>query len=294
MLAGRQVPAELSPALPDGDVVRRALSDSVERLIRADPRVRIGEDPEAVHEARVAIRHLRSHLRSFASIMDGSEAAIRGELRWLADSLGFVRDLDVLLEALTRERSMAPASLGREIGEVVDRFRSERVSAREALLGQMRTHRYRALLDTLEALASSPPVLPGAPAPSPREVMEPGWQRLRRAAADAGSSPNDEQLHRIRILAKRVRYAAEALIPIVGKPGASFARDAQRLQDVLGRQHDSVVRVARLTEIAETSDPRIAFAAGWLAGRRDGIGVESSPDWHDAWRSLSRKKRRFW
>ena len=63
--------------------------------------VRIGEDPEGVHQARVATRRLRSHLRTFRKLLEPEWAEpLRDELGWLGDELGGVRDADVLLDRL--------------------------------------------------------------------------------------------------------------------------------------------------------------------------------------------------
>src|SRR5207237_8156663 len=60
----------LGPSPSAGDVIRTALSASVARLIAHDRGVRLGDDPEDVHQARVATRRLRSDLRTFHSLLD--------------------------------------------------------------------------------------------------------------------------------------------------------------------------------------------------------------------------------
>ncbi len=82
------------------DLVRQAISAAVDRIMRHDPGVRIGDDPEDVHQARVGTRRLRSDLRTFSSLLDEEWlASLRDELRWLAGALGEVRDDDVLIDA---------------------------------------------------------------------------------------------------------------------------------------------------------------------------------------------------
>src|SRR5207302_1981585 len=88
---------ELADTATAGDLVRVAIAASVQRLTRHDPGVRVGDDPEDVHQARVATRRLRSDLRTFASLLDPDWAAsLVEELRWLGGVLGDVRDADVL------------------------------------------------------------------------------------------------------------------------------------------------------------------------------------------------------
>ena len=60
---------DLTPQSAARDVVHAAISASVLRLLRHDPGVRLGDDPEQVHQARVATRRLRSDLRTFRSLL---------------------------------------------------------------------------------------------------------------------------------------------------------------------------------------------------------------------------------
>src|SRR5438477_4785399 len=86
------------------DVIKFDLAESVAALLHHDPLVRTGRDPEAIHQARVATRKLRSNLRTFGPLLDPEwTEPLRSELGWLAMGLGAVRDREVLLERL-RER----------------------------------------------------------------------------------------------------------------------------------------------------------------------------------------------
>src|SRR5579864_7012437 len=91
----------VAPDAPAREVIRHVLAESVAALLLHDPVVRTGGDPEAVHQARVATRKLRSHLRTFGPLLDaGWTEPLRAELGWLAMALGAVRDREVLLERL--------------------------------------------------------------------------------------------------------------------------------------------------------------------------------------------------
>src|SRR5205814_9825308 len=100
---GRESTAGALPAgSAAGTVVRHAIATAVIRLLRHDAVVRLDEDPEGVHQARVATRRLRSDLRTFASLLEPAwVAALTEELKWLAEHLGAARDADVLLARLT-------------------------------------------------------------------------------------------------------------------------------------------------------------------------------------------------
>jgi CHAD domain-containing protein len=298
-------PPELSSrtTLPDDvsvrDAVGNALATSVIRLMRADAGVRLDEDPERVHDARVAVRRLRSDLRTFRSLLrPGWASPLRRELAWLGDALRDVRDLDVLGERLA---VTAPAVLGpadQEEGQrLIDRARAERSAAVDRLRADLGSMRYRELLDDLVEAAAQPGVAPEVAARPASEVMEPlmagPWSHLERACRRIRRDAPDEDLHAARIRAKRARYAAEALAPVVGVPARKFSRAAGDLQDVLGRHQDAVMTARWLREAARAA-PGAGFAAGLLAAREERERRRARESWPEAWKALRRRKRRSW
>lgn len=280
-----------------GDVVRRALAVSVIRLLRHDAGVRLGEDPEAVHQARVATRSLRSDLRTFRDALEPSwSGPLRDDLRWLGGELGAVRDAEVLRDRLTaRVEAMDPADRPRAQAMIV-RLDGLRDGARERLLSALGETRYQALLDELVLAAADPKVLEEAAAlPAQavsRPMLEAPWKHLEAAAERAKEEPSDGALHGARIRAKRMRYAAEAVAPVYGKRATAFANAAADLQDVLGEHQDSVVAQAWLREaVSSGADP---FAAGQLVALEAHGAAEARGRWRAAWKALSRKRLRFW
>jgi CHAD domain-containing protein len=279
------------------EVVRRALANSVVRLMQHDPGVRLGEDPEEVHQARVATRRLRSDLRTFRDALAPTWAvALRNELKWLGRELGAVRDAEVLRERLAGRMSALGAEDGRA-GDALLRLLDERQArAREELLASMREPRYARLLDELVDAANEPAVLTemaDAPASEAlRPALEAPWKHLETAMDTARSEPTDEYLHAARIRAKRVRYAAEAVSPVFGKRARAFAQAAVELQDVLGEHQDAVVAGAWLRETAGSGGD--AFAAGQLAAIEAQTAATSREAVPAAWKALSKKRLRFW
>ena len=100
---------ELGDAATVADVIKVALGSSVERLFEHEAAVRSGEDPEDVHQARVAARRMRSDLRTFRDFVDTQWANdLRAELQWLGGELGEVRDIEVMLERLRADVAQLP------------------------------------------------------------------------------------------------------------------------------------------------------------------------------------------
>jgi CHAD domain-containing protein len=293
-----QIP-QLASGATAGDVVRRAIAASVVRLIQHDPVVRLDADPEGVHQARVATRRLRSDLLTFRPLLDQAWAApLRNELGWLARSLGEVRDGDVLLERMRRRADQFPEPSSRGAARVLAALEESRDKAYAELLATLRDERYVALLDRLVAAANAPALLLEADLPAPAilpDLVSRPWESLARRVKKLGDSPTDAELHDIRIRTKRVRYAAEAIAPLVGRQARAFARAAAALQEELGDLNDAVVAERWLQAWARGSRsmPGV-FAAGELAGLERASAGQHRSRWKNAWKELSSPKLRSW
>lgn len=290
---------ELASGATAGDVVRRAIAASVVRLIQHDPVMRLDSDPEGVHQARVSTRRLRSDLRTFRTLVDSAwSASLRDELGWLAAILGAVRDGDVLLERLRRRAAKLPTQDARGAARVLAAVEAARTEARAELVATLRSDRYVELLDRLVAAANTPALLLEADVPAPGVL--PGlvrrpWRSLAKRAKALDRRPTDGELHDLRIRTKRVRYAAEAVAPLVGKQARTFAAKAAALQDVLGDLNDAVVAEESLREWTRRSrSAQGVFAAGELAGLERGAAERRRRDWRRAWKKLSAPGLRRW
>jgi CHAD domain-containing protein len=286
-----------------GAVVYAYLADQVAVILRRDAEVRRGE-PDAVHKSRVATRRLRSSLSTFRPLFDREITdPIRAELKWLAGSLGRVRDIEVqrahLLEAVAAE----PPDL--VMGPVQSRIEVELGSdlrvAREKLLEDLESARYFRLLDTLDDLIARPPFNDHADA-KPRAVLDKrvraATRRLRglvRGGPLHGSS-EDHWLHEIRKAAKRVRYAAEAAASVLGRRAALLAADAEQMQETLGAHQDSVGTRSTLRGIAVRShlDGENAFTTGRLHALEQARAKDSRDDFLRAWSSDYARRLKDW
>jgi CHAD domain-containing protein len=299
--AGKRAPEpELAVPSLDRDarasaVVTAALAAGVHRVVRLDPLLRVEPTIERIHDARVTVRRLRSHLRTFRPLLHGPWAdQLRERLRWLNDVLSGARDADVLIADITK-RALAMPGQRRHVDALLEPYRKQRDDAYAAVEAVLRSPRYTSLIDALIGAARAPQfMLPayGRARPLVDELMDPMWKRLRRRVRRAGQAPHDHDLHGIRIKAKHVRYAAEALEPIVGRPARTFAKRVEALQKVLGEQHDAVVAYRALNERPHT--PRCAFLAGEIAAAEQAVATDRRQRWHRGYEELCAKKMRFW
>jgi CHAD domain-containing protein len=287
------------------DVVRATVQTGFERILDHEYLLRfdVGDPPgHAVHQTRVAARRLRSDLRTFRSVLDPVWVRhVRSDLRWLGTQLGRVRDADVLGQHLDLAGSPAREVDGR--GELGDELLRQRRAAADELAAALRSERYLDLLDRLHAAATRPPFLvtgtgrttqPGDRASAwLMPVVERPWRTLRKRVGKAGHHPTDRRLHRIRIGAKQLRYAAEAAEPVVGKQARRLARAAEALQTQLGDHHDAVVAEAWLRQTAGHGRPKAAFVAGQLAAEQIRRQRTLRHGWRSTWRKVDRRARKW-
>ena len=242
-----------------GAVVMAHLLDQVDRLVMHDRGAR-SDEPDAVHQMRVATRRLRSALATYRPLLDRERTdPVREELKWLAQILGGARDAEVLHWRLQDLVAAQPEELvlgpvGRRVDlELRDRHRAAHADLVAALDGD----RYLRLLDTLDDLVSDPPLTARAGKPAGKELpalVGRAAARVERAAlavADNGTpQARDRGLHEVRKSAKRARYAAETAVPVAGDPATELADRMEALQDVLGEHQDSVAARALLLELS--------------------------------------------
>ncbi|MGH7686738.1 MAG: CHAD domain-containing protein, partial [Candidatus Dormibacteria bacterium] len=269
---------------------------AVSKLLLNDAAVRLGDDPEGVHQARVATRRLRSDLRTFLPLLDEEWVTrLREELSALADLLGAVRDTDVLLQRLRRALKTLPGPEALAGGALLRELEVGREAARGRLLDAMRGEGYRHLLDDLVAAASQPHTAPEASGDAaallPPLARGP-WRKLRKRVEQLPPHPTDMELHEIRILAKRARYAAEAVTSVSRPAVASFADAVAGLQGVLGDHHDAVVAEEWLREHASAVEDR--FALGELVGLERAAAESGRRAWGGAWVAVRRARPRQW
>ena len=200
-------PILLAPTARAGDLVRHVIAVSVASLLRHDPGVRLGDDPEDVHRARVATRRLRSQLRTFRSLLDPAwDNALRADLRWLGAGLGSVRDKQVMSKRLRDRTTALAADDAPIVAELADELQAESEEARARLVLDMRTDRYIDLIERLVEASRAPALTTQADQPAATAMpalARRDWKRLSKGVRRLPEPAADADLHRIRILAKR-------------------------------------------------------------------------------------------
>ncbi|HEU4488988.1 MAG TPA: CHAD domain-containing protein, partial [Actinomycetota bacterium] len=243
-----------------------------------------------------ATRRLRSDLKTFASLVEPSwMEETRTELKWLGELLGDVRDMDVLLG---RFEAAAP-DLAESLGPLFESLDDQRRSAFSRLLEALTSPRYIELLDRIDGARVCPPLTPEAHRLC-CELLPPltlkAWKKARRKMASLGPEASDGDLHRLRILVKRTRYAAEAAAgPLQDKRVGKFANRAADVQDALGEIQDALTARATIERVLEEKHgPEVTLAAGRLLEREMLAASQARRVWTKPWSKLDDKKLVAW
>lgn len=251
-------PADLLSRPPEEGARLIALS-WLDQAAAAFPRLQDPADTEALHDFRVALRRLRSCLRSYRPWLEESlPKKLRRRLRDLAGSTGPGRDTEVQIEWLRgRSRHLGSyhrAGLAWLVGRLEERMR-EANEEMSALLPKEFPRIEEDLRDRLSTYHTEVHLAAGAhPVPTLAEVTA---NILRGQATELEShlarveDPEDEhEAHEARISAKRLRYLLE---PFDQPEAVALVKKVKKLQDLLGELHDAHVLEAELAESLETA-----------------------------------------
>jgi CHAD domain-containing protein len=293
----------MTPGSPAGQVVLAYLRYQADALDALAPSVR-RDEPDAVHQMRVATRRLRSTLRTFRRVI-GPAGHLDDELRWLAGVLGEARDAEVLAGHLEAALAGVPAEelIGPVQARIKIHFAPVAAQAREAVLEALDSERFVSLRDEVRELTGGSLAPPRAGRPArdvlPREVRRAyraTARRMERAAAAASGPARDTALHQARKAAKRARYAGELAQPAIGRKAKRFTRQVKAVQTLLGDHHDAVI--ARQQERALGMEAHLsgenAFTYGLLYEREGEAADDLRARALAAWKKVSRPRYRRW
>jgi CHAD domain-containing protein len=219
--------------------------DSLEDLKR-HARAAAGGDAEALHAMRIALTRLRTSIRFFApAVRDPAWAALRRQAAWLGHQSGELRDVDVALE-----RQHDKAAMNTQAGP----WRNRRELIRRRLWRALRSARYRRFIERLARQCRPAKSNASRPAPNPIALRAFTARRLKRWHAKLLAKGRKlEQLgehkrHRLRIRAKRFRYALEwslSTLPVQRRLMKRQIAQAKLIQNALGKLNDASTHIAQ-------------------------------------------------
>ncbi|MET1025633.1 MAG: CHAD domain-containing protein, partial [Dongiaceae bacterium] len=278
---------ELSETSDVGNAFNQIVGHCLTLLHANEQAVIDNENPEGIHQFRVALRRLRSIVRAYRDLMDeGAYQLLSSELRWLQGQFGPARDLDVFIADTLRpihERFPDQAGLAHLLEIAGNRCQAARHQAHRTLQEsryagiQLMIYRWLATQSwrrssATASLSISAPDFAG-------KLLKRQHKKLRHRGKD-GQIP-EAQLHELRVAGKKMRYLGEAF-RIFYKPRAykKYNQHLTAIQDCLGALNDAFVGRRLMTDLiadmrsaASLTEVEIEYVkgiiVGWQAGRID-------------------------
>lgn len=266
-------------------------------LLQSLPSAEDGRNPEGVHQLRVALRRLRSALDLMASVGALNNLdALRSEAKWLAQDLSAARDWDVFqLETLPTIAKACPSvagfdALGRAAAECqADAYRKAHRALADrrcamfliGLGGWIETRGWRNDVAAEDLGQLTEPAVNFA-----QRILSAQYAKVLKRGRRFKSLSADE-LHRVRLATKRLRYLSEFLLPLFAdrKSARKFSRRLAGLQEELGAFNDMAVTASLLDGLG--AEPHGAIAAAAIAGWQARASVGVQPALHSTWRDFT-------
>lgn len=246
---------------------RKVLRMYFEDMLRMDQHPEMDSDPEVVHKMRVATRRLRSAFEIFdAAFNEKTKRKFRKPLKQLARALGNVRDLDVLLEHMRAYAGRLTADDAESFAPLLAAWEEERVLHYTMLQHHLAGEDYLSFRDSFRVFVDTPgdgaladtEIVPGIP----RRIGQVAPEIMLRRYTDvlAFEAHLDiasvDLLHRLRIQCKKLRYAMECFVELLGPGGRKSIRQVVALQDYLGELQDGQAASDMITDFVSGLDAR--------------------------------------
>jgi len=233
-----------SIARSSGGHATALIAASCRRLVELQAPVLADQDPEPLHQMRVALRRLRTGLRQFAPALVMPPGVSDRRIAKIGRRLGLARDLDVLQAHLRLQLlPQLPEEEVQALRPVLKQLRRERRLAREQLVDGLRSGGYLKLLAELQAWLRAPRFTPLGQEPLAGWQVEWALPMLAGLFSHPGWFVDDpsgdlESLHDLRKRCKGARYALANLRPLLGDHGEAWLDRFRQVQDLLGELHD--------------------------------------------------------
>lgn len=289
-------PPTLAPDTPVEEGLERILTNCMNHWLANHAAALDGDDPEGVHQMRVALRRLRSAVTIFKGVLPGDDRAwLQGEAKALIAGLGGARDWDVFVEEMLRP---VLAARGDDGGLLIlqEAVNEQRRLAYDRAWATLRSPRYLQFVLELGAWLEDR----GWHRTDRRhnldremiELAEEILHKRHKTAIKLGcrfEQLSDEALHRLRISLKKLRYATEFFAALYGKDETKAYLDSLRqLQDDLGHLNDLAVAEHRLTDLCGhfENDNSAALqmpcgtVIGWHSHALAQVRPRIAKDWH--------------
>lgn len=258
-----------------GDWASLAINKHLAKVLKYENGVLKDQDPEELHQMRVGMRRLRSAMTGFAPAILLPKPAQEKKVGKIAHTLGNLRDLDVLQEALENHyKPTLPSEEQKALSTALDYLDKQRRQVLEEVKDKLKGDRYQSLKQSLKQWLKQPKyqeiaqmpiqgVLPDLLLPEVSNLLlHPGWLvgttvkegeidvlRVEPEIVEQQLAGQGAVLHSLRKETKRVRYQMEVFSDFYGSTYQAYLEDVKAIQALLGEIQDTVVLSEFLTDV---------------------------------------------
>jgi CHAD domain-containing protein len=256
-----------------------------------EPAARFGDDPEALHDLRVAGRRMDAILRQFEAFLPAAIVRVRPTIKKVMRALGHARDLDVALIELQEFNDTLSADDRAKLLPLQEHLNADRVLARQKMLATLDSNGVQKDFDKLRATLAHPASLleaqPVSPLVTLSELIRSRYKKARKAADRLTAASSMDEYHAVRGRVKKLRYALETAAVLFGKPADEMVKALRRWQEKLGAQQDADVAGRRLRALAIQPPKGLPSETLFLMG-------QLAAHYHDrAWKARKRHPRAY-
>lgn len=284
------------PTAPASATVVRALQQLQRVMALNKPGIEQGLDTEFLHDYRVALRRTRSLIKVFADLLPANQLCqFNSQWRWLTRRTGFLRDIDVFLEAFEAYHQTVPVALAEELLPFRALLWQRRDKAHSIMCRTLRSRRYHRFMDEWEHLLATPAHDTGETiAAASIARLEHSYRRLRHKGKLYHAEPTDASLHAMRLAGKKLRYLLEFTLPIYGAEHlAPLVKALKQLQNGLGTLNDLavherlIIATARSMEQTQQGNRTTFLALGYLIAILHRRSATQRDALDDLWKKLA-------
>jgi len=240
MVSINQDMSRVSSEFSSSDFFSLIFSVHATKLISHISNMRQSKNEEVIHNTRVAIRSINSHLKTFSPFLRRKPTgALLQQLLWLDSKISAIRDLDVMISMVTKVEN----DLVKQV--LVTRLQSDRLAQEIKLQKMLESPKLDRCLQNLTNYALRPPVrqkfLQLRAKKSEAKItaaISHTWVLLFESLGNLPKQPNTKQLHRVRIATKQCRYAYEAAAESGLLQSPHIQAWTKQLQQRLGQVQD--------------------------------------------------------
>lgn len=249
-----------------GDWAVLAINKHLEKVLKHEDSVLKDKSPEDLHQMRVGMRRLRSAITGFAPAIVLPKSAQEKKIGKIAHTLGSLRDLDVLREALENQyKPTLPSEEQKSLETALEHLSKQRRQVLAQVKDTLRSDRYQSLKQSLKKWLKQPKyteiaqvpiqeVLPDLLLPEVSKLLlHPGWLVGTTVKGEVDvirdiqpymveqQLAHGDVLHSLRKETKRIRYQMEVFSDFYGSTYEAYLEDMKTIQALLGEMQDSVV-----------------------------------------------------